>query len=101
MPAVASSAGYRSRRCHKISVDDGKLVQSLQARGGRVIADYGSFVLLEANDSAASSLTKKQNAQIVDENNLVLLNAGAIDTTTPAAQSLRTGISAGAANRCA
>ncbi len=55
-------------------------MQALKANGGRVIADYGSFVLLEVNDALAAEVENSSNAQIVDENNVVMLNAGAIDT---------------------
>ena len=54
-----------------------------------VVADYGNFVLLQANDALANSLAGNANAQVVDYNNLVLLNAKTIDTTTPDAQSIR------------
>ena len=95
VPQEVSSAGYRSPGVrHKISVSDKKLVETLKAQGGRVIADYGSFVLMEANDAVANSLNSR-DAQIVDENNLVLLNSGAIDTTTPAAQAMRSASSSG------
>ena len=89
-PRVGSSAGYRSPgELHKISVGDRQLVEILKSQGGRVVGDYGSFVLMEANNAAANSLTNGRDAQVVDENNLVMLNAGTIDTSTPAAQSLR------------
>ena len=84
-PSSASevaTSNYRSPgNLHKVSVSGSpQLVQALKANGGRVIADYGSFVLLEVNDAVADGLVNSNHAQIVDENNLVLLNAGAIDT---------------------
>ena len=84
----------KSGALHKVSVSDPQLVQTLKSQGARVIADYGSFVLLEVNDAVASSLTSNRNAQIVDENNLILLNAGTIDTRTPEAQAMRSASSA-------
>ena len=78
-----NDGAYRSPGdVHKVSVSDPQLAQTLKSQGGRVIADYGSFVLLEVNAAVANSLTASSSAQIVDENNLVLLNAGAIDTTS-------------------
>jgi subtilisin-like proprotein convertase family protein len=92
-PASSSTAVYRSpSQRHKITVSDPKIVEALKAQGGRVVADYGSFVLMEGSDAVASSLDGSGAAQVVDENNLVLLNAGAIDTSTDAVQSRRTGI---------
>jgi subtilisin-like proprotein convertase family protein len=84
---------------HKVSVSDPQLVQTLKSQGARVIADYGSFVLLEANDKMAGLVVNNRNAQIVDENNLVLLNAGTIDTRTPEAQALRSAISTKSGNQ--
>ena len=77
-----ATSNYRSPGdLHKVSVSGSpQMVQALKANGGRVIADYGSFVLLEVNDAVADGLANSTEAQIVDENNLVLLNAGAIDT---------------------
>jgi subtilisin-like proprotein convertase family protein len=87
---VVSGAGYRSPgQRHKVSVGDRQLVEIVKSQGGRVVADYGSFVLMETSGAVADSLAKNEDAQIVDENNLVLLNTGAIDTVTAAAQSLR------------
>ena len=74
---------------HSVSVSDRQLVETLKSQGARVIADYGSFVLLEVNDLVASGLTNTRNAQIVDGNNLILLNAGTIDTRTAEAQAMR------------
>lgn len=89
-PPAASGAGYRSAGDrHKISVADRQLVENLKSQGARVVADYGSFVLMEASAAIAASLSSNRGAEVVDENNLVLLNAGAIDTSTPAAQSQR------------
>jgi hypothetical protein len=85
--AVPTATNYRSPgSLHKISVSDRQIANGLTARGARLIADYGSYVLLEANEALANT----KGAQMVDENNLVSLNSGAIDTTTPDAQSKRT-----------
>jgi hypothetical protein len=55
----------------------------------RVVADYGNFVLLEADDALANSVTGNANTEVVDYNNLILLNAKTIDTSTRDAQSIR------------
>ena len=54
----------KSGALHKVSVSDRQLVETLKSQGARVIADYGSFVLLEVNDEVASGLTNNRNAQI-------------------------------------
>ncbi len=79
---IQADGSYRSPgKLHKVSVRDPQLVSALKSQGARVIADYGSFALLEVPEASVSSLTTNSKAQIADENNLVLLNAGAIDTT--------------------
>ena len=80
--AAAVTGEYRSPgKLHKLSVSNNRqLAQSLQSQGARVIADYGSFVLFEVNDTVARSVAGAAGTEIVDENNLVLLNAGSIDT---------------------
>src|SRR5207244_5010025 len=66
---LQGEGGYRSPGDrHKVSVSDRQLVAGLKSEGGRVIADYGSFVLLEVNGAMADSLTSSRNAQIIDEN---------------------------------
>ena len=74
---------------HKVSVTDRQLVANLTTQGGRVVADYGSFVLMNVSDSAAASLAGNHNAQVVDSYNQVLLNSGTIDTSTVASQAAR------------
>jgi subtilisin-like proprotein convertase family protein len=95
-PTVAPSTAYRSPgERHKVSISDPQLAESLRQQGGRIVADYGSYKLLEVDTAAANTLLNKNDAQLADENNLVLLNAGAIDTSTPAAQAMRGGGSVG------
>ena len=71
----------RSNR-HKIHVQDLQLADQLVAQGAHVIADYGTYRLLETNTALAQSLTPGVQAEIHDDNNLILLNAGALDTTS-------------------
>src|SRR5262249_21136262 len=76
----ASAASLKGQGAnHKVSVTDRHLVDSLTAQGGKVIADYGSYVLLSVNDSLANSLQGNRGAQIMSDYNKVLLNSGAID----------------------
>jgi hypothetical protein len=87
--AKGASQGQTSSASHKLSVRDRQLAESLKDRGARVVADYGNFVLLEANDALANSVAGNASAQVVDHNNLILLNAKTIDTSTREAQSIR------------
>ena len=88
-PAKGATQIQTSGGPHKLSIRDRQLVESLKNRGAHVIADYGNFVLLDANDALANSLAGNASAEIVDYNNLILLNARTIDTRTRDAQSIR------------
>ena len=57
-PVAVPSLAYRSMSDrHEVSITDRQLVESFKQQGGRVIADYGSFVLVEANQAVTRSLT--------------------------------------------
>ena len=88
LPGTPSVSAQPPGQNHKVSVSDRQLVASLTAQGARIVADYGSYVLLTVNDRVAASLQNNRAAQIVDDYNKVLLNSGAIDTQTAAAQAL-------------
>ncbi|PYP86034.1 MAG: hypothetical protein DMF61_14450 [Blastocatellia bacterium AA13] len=74
---------YRSNtHLHKVLIDNDNraLQEEIKSGGGTKIADYDSFSLFNASspivDGAAS-----RNAVVRDDMNLILLRAGAIDTT--------------------
>src|SRR5262245_22607225 len=88
--AKAQAGGGRTNGgSHKLSVRDRQLAQFLTDRGAVLIGDYGSFVLLEANDELTRDAAANGRAEIVDFNNAILLNAERINTNTAQAQSLR------------
>src|SRR5215813_7367763 len=88
-PVAAPVTAYRSPgNRHKVAVTDSFLADSLHQQGARLVADYGSYKLFEVSSAVSGSLDDGK-AQMADENNLVLLNSGTIDTTTPAAQAMR------------
>ena len=92
--AVGSHAdpGYRSPGDrHKVQITDRTLVGDLKARGGRLIADYGGYVLMELSTRMALDLAARPDVEPRDEYNLVRLNAGHIDTTRLEARSPRGG----------
>src|SRR5262249_37413172 len=87
--AQGIGANQKDAARHKVSVRDHQLAESLQRRGAHLVADYGSCVVLEANDALAHSLAGNPMAEVVDYNNQILLNAKTIDTSSPDAQSIR------------
>lgn len=86
----APDAAYRSPGSrHKVTASDAKSAAALEAQGAILIADYGSYKLFEASSELSAKSQDVAGVAIVDENNLVLLNSGTIDTTTSEAQDMR------------
>jgi subtilisin-like proprotein convertase family protein len=88
--ALAQPAGgrYGSDR-HKLRVTDARLARELVARGARIVGDYGSYQLLTADAATTQAAATNSAVELRDEENLILLNAGSIDTTQPAVQAQR------------
>jgi len=79
-------ASYRSRSSsHKIIVQarETDLRDSILAEGGSVIEDYGSFVLMSAPRAAAErvNIESRGGSSFRDDLNVLMLRAGAFDTT--------------------
>ena len=71
---------------HKVRVNDPKLARELLARGGRLVADYGGFELVETDEVPPAAGSR---AQLADHLNFILLNARPLDTRKPEIQALR------------
>jgi hypothetical protein len=85
------NSGYFSpSNRHKIKVAKGQLADQIEKGGGRVIALYDNEALLEVDSQTAQSLKTNRAVELRDEDNLILLNAGAIDTSTGAGLDLQT-----------
>jgi hypothetical protein len=83
---VAFDASYRSHSStHKVIVQasDHELRDSILAEGGSMVADYGAFALLAAPSESSSllSITSTAVSSVRDDMNMLLLRAGAFDTT--------------------
>lgn len=80
-------------RPHKVRVSDPSAAAELQAQGARLLADYGSFQLLEIPDAPAlaAAITREQ-VQTADESDFIELNAGPLDTRAPEEVALRKGV---------
>ncbi|MGI9107852.1 MAG: S8 family serine peptidase [Pyrinomonadaceae bacterium] len=90
-----SKAGYRSpANRHKVQVNDAMLARQIAARGGRLIGDYDTYQIIEVDTGTMQSLASEPFVTVRDEDNLVLLNAGAIDTTGDEAQGSRAPVGA-------
>ncbi|MFY0522257.1 S8 family serine peptidase [Archangium gephyra] len=88
-PGAPQSGSYRhDPSLHKVQLSAEKAAE-LEAQGATVLADYGSFKLLQVDDSTLKRLPALKDAELRDEYNHILLNAGVIDTMSEHAQSLR------------
>src|SRR5215470_15599181 len=67
--ADGANPRQKSSGMHKLSVRDRQLVALLKDRGAQIIADYGGFVLLEANDTLTRDAVSTGKAETVDYNN--------------------------------
>lgn len=99
-PDVTPSVTYRSpTERHKVQVSDPELARQIKEQGGRIVADYESFQVFEVNSALESSLAANRGAELRDEDNVIALNAGAIDTTRPEVQAMRASVAAFAGKR--
>ena len=66
-----------------VEVSDPAAASSLLAKGGRLVADYGSFQVMEAEASGSTS-----HIEVRDDFNVIQLNARPLDTRTTAIRAL-------------
>ena len=100
LPAQFASAQNPSSTIphhHKVQVNDRALGQSLAARGARLIADYGGYQLYDAPDSVTNYPADKAESR--DDYNLILLNAGGLDTAAAPVKVLRKSVGTFAGKR--
>src|SRR5262245_38628001 len=84
---------------HKVVISDRQFAQSLQSQGSRLVGDYGGFLVLDVDTRTADALGKESAVEEHDDFNLIMLNAGPIDTTLPQAAALRHPVGAFAGKR--
>ena len=80
---LAASAGAER---HKFRVTDRDIARQMIDAGGELVADYGSFQVIEVGGEARRRFAGRDRVEDRDEENRILLNAGAINTadgTTP------------------
>lgn len=73
----------------KLRVTNPQRAQQLVAGGARLIADYGSFQILEAPATGAGQAVGQGDVTSADAMNVIELNAARLDTTTPAVKAMR------------
>jgi len=98
LSAVLLSATAAPGKPHKWRVSDPALAESLVARGGKLVADYGSFRLIESDDATLAG-AEHNRAELKDEFNFIRLSARPLDTRAPEVQALRKPVGAFAGKR--
>jgi len=73
---------------HKLRVSDPAMAQSLVALGGKLIADYGGFQLVEADDSILTNLNGNR-VEWSDDFDEIKLNAASLNTRAAGVLALR------------
>jgi hypothetical protein len=92
------SRGKAASGKHKLRVRNTALANDLRGQGGRLIADYGAYQMIEVEDEIVARFASRGgDIEVRDEENQVQLNAGAIDTTAGAVQAGRSAAETGAA----
>ena len=71
---------------HKLRVTDRALAESLVAQGGRVLADYQSFQLIEVDQLPSAKIFAGGRVQQADQLDAIQLNTQSLDTRTTAAR---------------
>jgi Subtilase family len=88
---VLDTSSYRSQHGkHKVLIDDPSALANVQSgtRNAIRVFDYGSFKIVELTQADADRLISSGAAKNADAQNLVHLNVGMVDTTTPVASAL-------------
>jgi hypothetical protein len=78
-------------RPQKLRVSDPALAAALQASGGRVLADYGSFQLIEADDPTPARGCGN-GVEVMEAADMIQLNARQLDTRAPEIKALRNAV---------
>jgi hypothetical protein len=73
---------------HKVRVGDPELAGNLIARGGKLIADYGDFQIIET-DSDPAIRTGSSRAELADDLDVIQLNAGRLNSRRAEVQAQR------------
>lgn len=76
-----------SAQTQKVRVSDATAAARLLQQGGQLVADYGSFKIIQATAAAVTS--ESNRVESAEESNFIELHAAPLDTRTPVAKSLR------------
>lgn len=83
---IALGTGVQAQN-EKLRVDDPVVAARLLARGGKLVADYGSFEIIQADPAAVAGESNRVESAV--ESNFIELHAAQLDTRTTATKSWR------------
>ncbi|HWC77000.1 MAG TPA: S8 family serine peptidase, partial [Blastocatellia bacterium] len=87
---AAQVIGYRSAGDrHKIQISDRRLAREIEKQGGKLVADYGSYQVMQVDSKTATNLSNASEVEVRDDYNLIMLNGGALDTSDDAFEKFR------------
>jgi subtilisin-like proprotein convertase family protein len=78
------------RAVRKVRVSDPTTAREVRAAGGRLLADYGGYQVLEIDPARVLPFIKAGSAEGLDEDDLVLLNTRSLDTRSEEVRAQRT-----------
>jgi PKD repeat protein len=84
-----AQSGAASLKTQKLRVSEPRVAEELISGGAELIADYGSFQVLRVDKAQAAVAQAKPEVESITRHNIIELNTGPLDTTTPAVQALR------------
>src|SRR4051812_36755016 len=76
----AGMAHVPAVRRHKLRIADPTMAEQVAARGGTLVADYGSFQCFNTDEATAIDFSGRQGVEEVTEQNVIELNTGPLDT---------------------
>ena len=79
---------------HKLRVQDPATAAALLANGGKLIADYGGFQLIEADTAAPALAASSKNIEVDADADFIELHAARLNTRDPQVQARRTTLAA-------
>jgi subtilisin-like proprotein convertase family protein len=85
--AGPTSSAPPARR--RIRVNDADVRRFLTDGDSRLVAGYGSFQVLDVDEATAAALTAHEGVDVLHDDDVIMLNAGPIKTTSPQAASAR------------
>src|SRR2546423_5485477 len=87
--AVADQISANAPLRYKLRVSDPMVAGEVFARGGGLVADYGSFEVFRVSESILAEFATRAGIENISEQNVIALNTGGLNTLSPRVMALR------------